>query len=172
MGDEKALAIYKELLQHTVNETKKLTAGKYVFYADHINNADVWENHIYKKIVQKGDDLGERIKNSFEVLFAAGYTRVIIIGTDCFELTEKNIADAFELLKEREVVIGPSHDGGYYLLGMTRLFPALFDNMVWSTDTVYRQTLSNIQKLNISYKQLPVLSDIDTAEDWIKYSTT
>jgi rSAM/selenodomain-associated transferase 1 len=169
MGDEKALSIYKELLQHTMNETKQLAVDKYVFYADYINANDVWDNIIYKKELQQGDELGERMKNAFEALFAAGYERVVIIGTDCYE---RGLAEAFELLLQRELVIGPSHDGGYYLLGMTKLFDPLFKCKNWSTETVYKQTLEDIQQLKISYKQLPVLSDIDTAEDWINYHTT
>jgi uncharacterized protein len=172
LGNEKALSIYKELLRHTVGETKNLAVDKYIFYADNVNNNDVWDNLVYKKRLQLGDELGVRMKNAFEELFTDGYDKIIIIGTDCFELTEKGLTDAFALLQEWELVIGPSRDGGYYLLGMTKLFPSLFANKTWSTDTVYQQTLENIQQLKILHQQLPVLSDIDTAEDWIKYQAT
>src|SRR4051812_9764031 len=87
LGDEQTLSIYKELLRHTHAITQKLPFDKYVFYADGITKGDIWENYIYNKLVQTGNDLGARMQAAFELLFSKGYQHICIIGSDCYELT-------------------------------------------------------------------------------------
>ena len=77
--------------------------------------------------------------------------------------------DAFTALDEKEVVIGPSEDGGYYLLGMLQFFPFLFEEKAWSTDSVYSSTVQQLVIQNIRYEILPILNDIDTEDDWKQY---
>ena len=107
--------------------------------------------------------------HAFSILFQQGYQKIIIIGTDCFELSSSILLDAFTALDNNEVVIGPSADGGYYLLGMQQLFPFLFEEKAWSTDTVYDSTIQQLKMHQISYYTLPILNDIDTEEDWKQY---
>lgn len=171
IGDEKALIIYKELLQHTRAITQALLCDKYVFYADDIAQYDIWENAIYQKLTQSGNDLGERMKAAFDILFRKGYQHICVIGSDCYELTTAIIQQAFDALQQYDVVIGPSADGGYYLLGLSRMRPALFTNIEWSSNKVLAQTISACIVSDCSHILLPMLHDIDEEEDWIQYQT-
>jgi len=169
MGNEKALEVYKELLLHTHDITKDISCDKFVFYADQITENDLWETSSYHKKLQQGNDLGQRMLFAFRELFGLGYQSVQIIGSDCIELTTDIIAIGFTRLHENEVVIGPSTDGGYYLLGMSLLIPGIFYKKEWSTEKVYSSTLADINKLSLSYFLLPELSDIDTEKDWLDH---
>ncbi len=165
IGNEKALAVYKELLAHTKNITQSIVADKFVFYNNEISKNDIWDNNIYKKIVQAEGDLGFKMQEAFSYLFNKGYKKVLIIGSDCFQLEENTIKEALHLLEQKEVVIGPANDGGYYLLGMKRLYPEFFKNKTWSTAEVYKNTLADFKILNLKWAALPTLIDVDTEED-------
>ncbi|MBA3649345.1 MAG: TIGR04282 family arsenosugar biosynthesis glycosyltransferase [Chitinophagales bacterium] len=165
LGDEKALDIYMQLLQHTQKVTRKLSFDKAVFYSDAIDNNDMWDNGNYQKYLQEGSDLGKRMVNAFKIAFSKGYRKVVIIGSDCFDITSKIINDAFEALPQNNFVIGPSHDGGYYLFGMSTLYASIFKNKRWSSDEVLHDTLVDIRNMNGSYKLLKELVDIDTEDD-------
>ena len=110
-------------------------------------------------------DLGERMERAFGQAFAQDYDKVIIIGSDCIEISTEIIEDALKALDDHNVVIGPAHDGGYYLLGMDRHYPHLFKNKIWSTEDVFLDTLLDIKKLKLSYSLLPTLSDVDEEKD-------
>lgn len=169
MGDDKALSIYQSLLEHTVQITQQLPCDPYVFYADGISLNDIWSDDRYLKKNQEGKDLGQRMLHAFDTLFQQGYQKIIIIGTDCFELSSSILLDAFTVLDEKQVVIGPSEDGGYYLLGMRHFFPFLFEEKAWSTDTVCSSTIQQLEIQNICYEILPILNDIDTEDDLKQY---
>ena len=151
MGNAKALEVYIRLLGHTHTITKELDCDKYIFYADQITDMDIWENTIYRKKTQQGEDLGERMHNAFTNLFAEGHKSIQIIGSDCYELTADIIQSGFEKLTEKEVVIGPSTDGGYYLLGMRAPMKNVFTHKQWSTDAVFTDTVMDLQNHSISY---------------------
>lgn len=166
-GNEKALSIYKELLQHTFEITSAIDADKFVFYFDKIEKTDLWNAKNFFKRVQPNDDLGGKMKAAFNELFKEGYEKLIIIGSDCFELTTEIIEDAFESLNQNDLVIGPANDGGYYLLGMKKMHGFIFENKQWSTETVYNETMLQLKKNNFSFFVLPTLTDVDTEEDWL-----
>jgi uncharacterized protein len=163
IGNEKALLLYMHLLQHTKKITQLVPAAKFVFYADHINEDDVWNG--YEKRLQSGNDLGERMKNAFEELFAGGFEKVCIIGSDCYELTADIINQAFKNLRSCETVIGPANDGGYYLLGMQFPFKDVFGNIEWSTKNVFIETMHKIRTQSLTCHLLIYLNDIDEEED-------
>lgn len=167
MGDEKALAIYHILLTHTIKITSELNCDKAIFYSEFIDDEDKWDNAIYKKYLQEGDDLGKRMEKAFSLAFKNGYKKVCIIGTDCLEITDETIENGFSALGSYDVVIGPAHDGGYYLLGLKETNIALFKNKQWSTSSVLSATIFDFKKLKLAYDSLPVLSDIDDEKDWI-----
>ncbi|RIJ34428.1 TIGR04282 family arsenosugar biosynthesis glycosyltransferase [Pontibacter oryzae] len=165
VGPEKALEIYLHLLQHTRDVTLPLPMHKLVYYTNAIDTNDFWPNDKYEKRVQPPGDLGEKMQAAFAAAFDEGYASVVIIGSDCLQLTDKIILDAYQKLEKSDVVIGPALDGGYYLLGMNRLHPRLFQNKHWSTERVFPETIHDIQELHLSYALLPHLSDIDHIED-------
>lgn len=165
VGDDRALEIYNKLLQHTKEVTQELACDKFIFYADHINKNDIWPDAIYKKKLQDGNDLGNRMEHAFATLFKLGYAQIGIIGSDCFELTTENLQRAFIELKSNTIVIGPSKDGGYYFLGMRKLCLPLFKNKQWSTKHVFNETMVDVHNLNCSFSWLPTLRDVDEEKD-------
>lgn len=171
MGNAEALAIYCQLLEHTHSITQNLVCDKYVYYANTLPANDLWEETVYHKKIQKEASLGERMLDAFTELFALGYDTVQIIGSDCMELTSAIIEKGFSELATNDIVIGPSKDGGYYLLGMHSLITDLFMEKEWSTSIVFYDTMKDIQRLSLSCFTLPELSDIDTAADWLLYQS-
>jgi len=166
VGDEKALMFYKNMLKHTKEVVTNANAHKYVFYSSFIDENDLWPNgNNFSKYLQANGDLGYKMQKAFEQGFAEGFENICIIGSDCYALDAQMINKAFETLQDNKAVIGPSTDGGYYLLGMSQLVPELFQNKQWSTETVTADTVADLKKLNYSYQKLPALTDIDNEED-------
>ena len=165
LGDQKALRVYKKLLDHTLRITGNLEYDKIVYYSDFVPEQDEWLSAGFKQGLQIGQDLGQKMENAFEEGFRTGYSRILIIGSDCFELTSYHISKAFDNLENSNVVLGPATDGGYYLLGMTELFENVFENKKWSTDSVLRDTIKNLTDSNIKFNLLEQLNDIDTESD-------
>jgi rSAM/selenodomain-associated transferase 1 len=163
IGDKYALNIYILLLKHTESVLQKVSSDKVVYYSEEIQNNDLWSNRCFQKKLQKGNDLGERMQHAFEMAFKEGYEKVVIVGSDLFDLKAAHIENAFKALENHDLVIGPSLDGGYYLLGMKVLHPAVFKNKQWGTDSVLETTLKNLEQENV--KLLEALNDIDTFDD-------
>lgn len=163
VGDQAALDIYNFLLQHTAKVTSQLSCDKAVYYSEEIWQDDVWDANTYEKKLQEGSDLGEKMINAFKEGFAAGYKNIIVIGSDLYDIQPKDLNHAFEQLAEHDFVVGPAEDGGYYLLGMNKLLPALFTNKKWGTDDVLQSTLQDLQKE--TYFLLEEKNDVDYFED-------
>ena len=193
IGDEKACAIYKLLAENVIKNILTKNPGTYdvhVFFtpADRETEIRTWLKPILNDNqgiktqfrTQAGSDLGERMSNAFkEILQEKGCKKCIIVGTDCPEIDTTLIENAFDVLKEKDIIIGPCKDGGYYLLGMSRpvpvsfkqgIVPDLFVDIDWSTDRVFEQTMEKVQKNNLSCSILKTLVDIDTIEDLYHYS--
>jgi uncharacterized protein len=166
VGPEEALEIYVHLLQHTKQVTQNLEGiDKLVYYSNQVQQNDLWPDDTYLKRVQPTGDLGDKMSEAFRAAFEEGYTSVVIIGSDCHQLTQEIIERAYTSLETNDIVIGPALDGGYYLLGMKKLYPELFLNKRWSTEHVFPDTLHDIEKLHLKHAVLPELSDIDYIED-------
>lgn len=163
IGNEDALKVYKHLLAYTNQITQPLPVAKFVFYADFVNDDDLWNG--YAKKLQHGTDLGERMKNAFDEIFNDGYSSACIIGSDCRQLTTKISEQAFSSLQAADCVIGPAADGGYYLLGMKAPLKNLFENIVWSSENVFAATRQIIYEKKLSHAELPILKDVDEASD-------
>jgi rSAM/selenodomain-associated transferase 1 len=165
VGEARAFAIYLKLASHTRTIVSEADCDRVVYYSDYIDTEDAWSNTEYVKRLQVGNNLGDKMMNAFEWAFSKDYQRVCIIGTDCLEVTSAIVNEAYETLKRREAVIGPAVDGGYYLLGMNRFIPELFSNKKWSTNTVCRDTIQDLGRLQFTYELLPTLRDIDYESD-------
>ncbi len=163
VGDKTALEIYKFLLNKTKEVTQNLDCDKAVYYSVKIRESDIWDGNTYQKYKQKGDDLGIRMENAFQNSFDIGYEKVIIIGSDLYDLTPNHINGAFNKLNTNDVVMGPAEDGGYYLLGMKIVHPNIFKNKDWGTSTVRKHTLEDLEKVNVHL--LNELNDVDVVED-------
>jgi rSAM/selenodomain-associated transferase 1 len=115
---------------------------------------------------QRGQSLGERMSHAFEHLFASGFANVILIGSDLPALPVRFFHQAYAWLeKSADVVLGPSADGGYYLIGMKRMIPAIFDDIAWSSADVLSQTIHKLDDLGLKHELLSQWYDIDTAND-------
>ncbi|MEZ4945207.1 MAG: TIGR04282 family arsenosugar biosynthesis glycosyltransferase [Cyclobacteriaceae bacterium] len=165
LGDDKALAVYLRLVNHTQSITKDLTMDKMVCYSHHVDTEDSWDNTTYQKQIQKGNTLGDKLEHAVKHAFDQGYQYVGVIGSDCFELTEDILKNSFLKLQTNDAVIGPAKDGGYYLLGMRKFVTEFFKNKEWSTATVAKDTINDFKRLGLTHFVLPVLSDVDREED-------
>ncbi len=163
VGDEAALQIYKFLLKHTVLVTKDLDVHKEVWFSEGIEEDQLWDPSVYSKKLQKGKDLGARMQHAFETGFEQGFRNIIIIGSDMYDLETTDLENAFSTLKNKEYVIGPAADGGYYLLGMRNPEPKIFQNKEWGTSTVLHETLNDLKGKNIVLTDLR--NDVDIYED-------
>jgi len=163
VGDEAALTIYKFLLYHTVQITVNLYAKKTVYYSEEIWEDDIWENKVFDKKLQHGNDLGDRMANAFLDGFQQDFEKIIVIGSDMYDLSQEDLETAFKALDENDFVIGPAIDGGYYLLGMKHFIPELFQAKEWGTATVLQDTLSNLVAEKTAL--LVPKNDVDHYED-------
>ena len=117
-------------------------------------------------VAQRGGDLGAKLAFAVEGAFERGAASVLLIGGDCAELGPKEFTAAATGLKSHEVVLGPSKDGGYYLLGLRRVRPEIFEGIAWSTAVVAEQTRQRLRMQAIAWEELIELSDVDTLADW------
>lgn len=173
VGDEKALDIFKKLLENIHEKSLKVEADKLLFYSTFIDENDIWENSVFRKKLQnQSPDLGQRMLSAFEEAQALGYSKALIVGSDIFEVSTEILQRGFELLEEAETVIGPSLDGGYYAIGFNfekinspDFLQKVFLNKTWSHEYVAKQAIEVINSFSYTCNFLPILSDIDTEED-------
>ena len=120
-------------------------------------------------ILQQGEGLGERLTHAFAWAFGQGARQVVAIGSDAPELSAEWIKQAFLKFRTRDIVLGPTPDGGYHLIGMKRLYPELFMGMPWSSSKLFALTVSRIRQLELSHACLPPIADLDTVDDLCVY---
>lgn len=123
------------------------------------------ERHSYRP--QIGDNLGERLRNAFDNAFEEGFLNVVAIGSDSPDLPAHYLTESFEALAAHDAVIGPANDGGYYLIGFSKekFTPEAFDNISWSTENVFEQTVSILKRHGRKVYILPLWHDVDTIAD-------
>ena len=163
-----ALKVYVNLLSHTKKASQSIDANRYLFYDTKIEDDDMWPGDTFIKSVQSRGDLGDRMLSAFKSVLTME-NKAVIIGSDCPEISQDIIDEAFVELDNNDVVIGPTYDGGYYLLGMKSLHRSLFKDIEWSSHTVYRTTIDAIDKNQLSYKVLAKKHDLDYKEDLDKF---
>lgn len=165
VGNEKALSVYNQLMEHTRQVAMESDADVHVFYSDYVDQDDHWLQTDFSKHQQEGEDLGSRMLNAFKTMDNLGYQKKIIIGSDCPEITAEIINDAFSRLDEYDFVLGPALDGGYYLLGMQEILDEVFREISWSSDQVFDQTIATLQNVGMVWYEMPMLSDVDKEDD-------
>ena len=163
-----ASGVYKLCAEKIFREMKSLKKfNKYVFYSEEKDRDRIikWSKKKFLYFSQQGKDLGERMKNAFEIVLSQHNQKAIIIGTDIPDLSKEIILEATDVLDESDLVLGPSHDGGYYLLGMRKIYNNLFEDIKWSSGLVFNSTMERALSLNLKVKELQMLRDIDTKEE-------
>jgi uncharacterized protein len=169
IGDDAALKIYIRFVKHTFDLLSQTRYPVQVYF---------YPTHEIKKILklmgdtipltpQKGNHLGERMKNAIKDAFSKGFEKVILIGTDIPGLSADIIDDAVLSLNEYPAVIGPSMDGGYYLIGFhsAGFLPDIFTDMSWGTSEVFKKTMNCFAERNMHVRVLSQCRDIDTYKD-------
>lgn len=114
---------------------------------------------------QVAGDLGGRMAAYFEEAFAAGAKRVVLIGSDSPNLPAAFLQSAFDALSSHDVVLGPSDDGGYYLVGMSKMVPELFVDVDWGSEQVWKQSMDRLKRAEASFHQLDEWYDVDQLPD-------
>lgn len=168
IGKEKSLKVYKALLKKTASVLEELEVDIHLYYSDFIEKDDLFSTVATQKKRQTGEQLGERMSNAFQESLIS-YNKVVIIGTDLWTLEIQDIKNAFRALENHAAVIGPSTDGGYYLLGIKEVIPQIFLNKQWGTSSVLPNTLKDLK--SIKYHLLPEKNDIDTFSDLEEHPT-
>lgn len=130
------------------------------------SNVVSWLGKQYSYLPQRGNGLGERMAHTFKQIFSEGVERALIIGSDIPDLPQPVVLKAFESLGTYDAVIGPSFDGGYYLIGFRNdtFSPEVFHGIAWGTDVVFSQTLDRFKKAQ-TVRIMPLWWDIDLPED-------
>lgn len=164
IGDQGAFDVYSELVKLTELATSALNVDKRIYFSDTIVNTK-WRNDF--KTIQQGADLGERMCNAFIEGFDAGYKKIVLIGSDLPDIHANHILNGLEALEKNEVVFGPAEDGGYYLVGLSKMNKCIFENKPWSQPNLLEITLKELETNNIKVGHLDTLNDIDTFEDLI-----
>jgi uncharacterized protein len=123
------------------------------------------ERHGLILMDQVGEDLGSRMRNAMAEARGLGFDPVVIVGTDCPTLPAEYVQEAFKRFKKSPLVLGPSTDGGYYLVGCSGAVPPIFDGVAWGTKSVLAQTLRRIAEKNLDATLLPFWYDVDTFQD-------
>lgn len=168
LGEQQALDIYKHLINITYSKLSGIAdADIFVYFSEFMAKSSLKIPH--QTAVQNGVDLGERMKIAFEEVFAKGYKRVILIGTDCPDIESNILNQSLEELQSHDAVFGPALDGGYYLIGLKEVYKEIFRNIPWSTDKVLQLTKNQLSKRKLTYSLLKPLRDIDTPDDWESY---
>jgi rSAM/selenodomain-associated transferase 1 len=170
LGAKQAAALYRDwigfvlgLLQPLRNTTRLVGYfdGPLEAFHEWHALADDWRP-------QPSGDLGERLLAGFEWEFKRGGT-VLAVGTDCVEIDADLLLQAFEILSQHDVVFGPTPDGGYYLIGLSMLRPALFRSIRWSSRFTLADHLRCCRDQGWATSFLPIRHDIDTENDWHEY---
>jgi len=169
VGEEEALRIYLLMLHHSLKVVDYFPSQDVKIYIDEYpedrNYLGKYKDHLF---LQRGVDLGQKMEFAIEEQLLE-YDQALLFGTDILELDKDVIALAKDQLKRRDAVLGPSKDGGYYLIGLKRSLPIIFKEIPWSSDQVAKNTIRRIINTNLSLFLTPVLGDVDYKADWEKY---
>jgi len=125
--------------------------------------------HMDNYFLQYGSDLGKRMDHAFQFLFSKGYEKIVLIGSDLLSITSDTIRQALEGLESEDCILGPSKDGGYYLIALFQLYSEIFENLPWSTSKVLEKTIEILNKKELTYALLPEHEDIDTYKELNSY---
>ena len=176
LGEKTATDLYCLCADNVLRASSELPRKiqRYIFYTGTDDEAEVtrWAGQQYSFASQIEGNLGKRIEHAFRTVFREHSHRAILLASDVPDISAELIDYAISSLDRYDIVIGPTYDGGYYLLGMNKLHEQLFRDISWSTEVVYRQTMSIADKSGLSVHSLPWLFDIDTEEDIHRWMQT
>ena len=169
IGDAAALRVYRRLAEHAVSAALAVAppAAVRVHYTptDAGPAVRAWLGDGPEYLPQAEGELGARLHQAFAEGFAAGFGRIVVVGSDLPELTAERIGRALAVLETEPAVLGPARDGGYWLLGLREMAAGAFDGMPWSTGRLLDATLARLRASGVEPALLETLADVDTADD-------
>ncbi|MBN1860038.1 MAG: TIGR04282 family arsenosugar biosynthesis glycosyltransferase [Candidatus Thermoplasmatota archaeon] len=169
LNEEIVQGLYKCFVHDTLSTLQKMNGYLLICFlpADAQEKFQQWLGSTLRFLPQRGSNLGERMKNSFISAFSEGFQRVILMGSDSPDIPIGFLQKACSELQAHDMVLGPTYDGGYYLIGFqdTAFDQKVFENIQWGTPSVYTETLKKIKKKHRRLSVLPVWSDVDTITD-------
>ena len=169
-GPEVTLNIYRDMVGTLIHNLQDLPDVELRFTPDDgLEEITPWLQPGWTARTQGSGDLGARMENAFSEAFQSGFNKVALIGSDCPGIHRQDIQTAWSELDEKDLVLGPAADGGYWLIAMNRLHPSLFDEIPWSTSLVLDQTLERAKNARLRHRLLGTRVDIDTEADWRAY---
>lgn len=164
-----ACQVYRAMLEDALDAAARASADeRFLYWSDSGNDVEGFDAAAVESRTQRGADLGERLSHAFAELLRAPDDRAVILGADCPALDAPTIDSAFTALESADLVLGPTRDGGYYLIGLRKLVPDLFSGIAWSTDRVAIQTLERARDAKLTTVTLGQLEDLDTPEDLVR----
>ena len=170
IGPFDAAKAYRVLVENLLEHLANLSEVELRFSPDDaLSEIQPWLGDGWIARPQSSGDLSCRLSSAFVEAFDAGAKRVVIIGSDCPDVTEEDVHAAWAALLTSDVVLGPATDGGYWLIGLRQLQPALFRDMVWSVPTVLEETLKRAESEHLRVLLLRRLTDVDTAVEWSSF---
>ncbi len=177
VGNKQATQFYKLCAENLFNQAVNISITNTFLFFDPSSTKEKmkeWIKFDFEYHPQNNLDLGKRMAEAFKTLFEKGVKKAVIVGTDVPDMNKTIMEQAFDLLDKYDLVISPSPDGGYNLLGMKKLNLSLFENIEWSSSTVLKKTVDAAKKQNLTIKLLDQLIDIDTEKElleWLAIST-
>lgn len=166
LSHEQAAQVYQSFAKDTVEQLQRGPFRCLVTYDPNMEYpTPAWTGFDLPWFSQIGVDLGERLKHAFQSAFDRGFSRVLAVGTDSPGFSMGQISEAFEKLASSDVVMGPALDGGYYLIGLNKPIPAIFDRVNWSSPEVAQQTRERVKQQKLSLAELASFHDVDTYVD-------
>jgi len=173
IGEEAATNLYRAFIQDTLITVQSLDVSFHiaVYPPESQEKFAQWLGPSYRFFHQQGKNLGKRLQNGFATMFKKEYQQVIALASDSPDLPIEILQTAISSFQTHKVVIGPASDGGYYLIGFSYdlFIPDAFEKISWSTETVFRETLSRIESVTNQVLVLPEWPDIDTKSELQKF---
>jgi rSAM/selenodomain-associated transferase 1 len=168
LGESVTLDIYRSMVKDLLQNIKGYSEYKIqlsFWPVNHLTEMQNWLGKSWKFLAQCEGHLGEKMLDAFKNAFEVGSGKVIIIGSDIPTISKQVIHDAFTRMDSYDLVLGPSEDGGYYLIGLKKLHSALFENVSWGSPQVLKETVEIARANKISLSLLEMRNDIDDYDD-------
>jgi rSAM/selenodomain-associated transferase 2/rSAM/selenodomain-associated transferase 1 len=170
LGAQGAAEVHRQMAEHAVSVARRLRALTGIDIEIRFDGSDEsrmcgWLGNDLTYAEQLGSNLGERMDNAFKDGFDQGCDRIVLMGSDCPDLTEDILNAAFLALEDHSVVVGPAADGGYYLVGLKQRVSPVFHGISWGTEAVFKETQQVLFSNGLSCAVLEQLRDVDTPAD-------
>ncbi len=169
IGQHEAAQLYKNFVTDLLGALRDLNENLKIFFdpPDAESRFQQWLGEEYSYVPQSGQGLGQKMKNAFLYTFESGFKHAVIIGSGSPDLPMDFVDSALSALDTNDAAIGPSSDGGYYLIAFSKtgFVPEVFDDISWNSDSVFEQTVNILQRYGANVRLLPQWYDVDTLAD-------